>query len=152
MRRSILVAASGIALAAAALIVPFGATAAAPYVYGCTPATIYNTDSSTYIVSMTIYNGTASSAHLTHKILEGNGSILNQFAGGAYVLPLTSVLTPTSTAIFAWGTFGGRPGIDAARAASVRIVSDVPIVASLSHDASGLHTDQTIVQCLPILP
>ena len=77
MRRWIIGAATVAALLAATVVGPFGAAATAPYVYGCTPATIFNMDrNSLYWVSMTIYNGTASSAHLTHKILAGDGSIL----------------------------------------------------------------------------
>ena len=127
MRRSILVATSAIALAGAMAIGPFGAAAAAPYVYGCTPANFRTTEIAG--VSLSIYNGSASTANLTHKVLAGNGTQLNT----ALTVPIVSMLPPTHTKDLFWYGQGRTPDEgDNAIASSVRIVSNVPVSATLS--------------------
>jgi hypothetical protein len=128
MRRSILVAGSAIALAGAMAIGPFGAAAAAPYVYGCTPATVTRF-STQYLEQLNIYNGSAGTANLTTKILDAIGTILNS----AVSMPLTSTLPPTQTFTYGWGALGGNVGTPGVPA-SIRIVSNVPVSATLSHD------------------
>ena len=98
MRRLILGAASIAALVAALAVGPFGAAAAAPYVYGCTPA-MYTGGTTNHEALLSIYNGSASTANLIHKILNADGLILNQ--GGddlaAYFVPRTSTVEATKT-------------------------------------------------------
>jgi hypothetical protein len=133
MRRSILVAASGLALVAAMAIGPFGAAAAAPYVYGCTPATLFLSGNVPHILSLSIYDGSATSASLTIKVLSGDGHILNGDAA-PLLPPLAHALPATHTFEWAWNTFGVSGETNATIASSIRIVSNVPVSATLSHD------------------
>ena len=139
MRRSILMAVSATALAGAMAVGPFGAAAAAPYVYGCTPVTFFETGTET-IARLTIYNGSASTATLILKILAGNGSILNP-AGLWALVPLSYPLPPTHSAVFRWHSdpAGGEPDeSNGTVATSVRIVSNVPVAATLQLQAVQL--------------
>jgi hypothetical protein len=132
MRRSAMVATSLVALVAALVVGPFGAAAAPPYVYGCTPATFWFTTSD-YYVSLSIYNGTSTTANLTRKILAANGAILNSTMVDAPAL--TTTVAPTKTAVSTWFTKAGNPAELATTVpASLRIVSDVPVVATYSHN------------------
>jgi hypothetical protein len=150
VRRWILTAASAAALAAAMAVGPFGAAAAAPYVYGCTPATMRG-PMVNYDLSLTIYNGSATTANLTHKILAGNGAILNA-GSGLNVLPTTSTLPATHTAAFEWSTPQGEPSATGGTlAGSVRIVSNVPVAATLNHDPTETE-DWKPIPCMPMQP
>ena len=68
MRRLILSAASAIGLVAAVALGPFGAAADAPYVYGCTPASLY-ASSGSYVMELSIYNGSASTARDSDRVV-----------------------------------------------------------------------------------
>ena len=131
MFRPILVAISGIALASAMVVGPFGAIAGAPYVYGCTPASNSET-SDVYFANLSIYNGSASAANLTIKILAGNGSILNPVLGPVPI-PVMQTLPPTHTTVHWFFTAGFGDETDGTVPASIRIVSNVPVSATLSH-------------------
>jgi hypothetical protein len=164
MRRTLMVCASAVALVMALAVGPFGAAAAAPYVYGCTPVTPFNSTTSTiYYVALSIYNGSATSATVTTKVLAGNGSILNQNLNGTVPYfppppPFTATLGATKTLTYSWGNFGGVPATDATVAAAVRVVSTVPVSATLSHaypytGAPPVGTDDwRHVVCTPQVP
>jgi hypothetical protein len=148
MRRWIVAAASTVALVAALAAGPFGAAAAVPYVYGCTPAAYYA--GTAYFAELAIYNGSASTATITHKLLAGTGALL---AG----LPTTSSLpaTHTSVALFTVPAFTDPGEAVATTPAAVRIVSNVPVSATLSHghqhDVSGSDT-AIAIYCSPQQP
>lgn len=152
MRRWILSAGGVLALAAALAVGPFGAAAAGPYVYGCTPAAYYNTGTS-YIVGLMIYNGSASTANVTHKILAGTGQVLNDPGNvsgtGFFTIAALSTLPATHTSSRRFMTRFGRPNEgDATVAASVRIVSNVPVSATLTHELAP----DILVPCTPQQP
>jgi hypothetical protein len=151
MRRSLLAAMSAICLAGALAVGPFGAAAAAPYVYGCTPALLF-VPSSSYEVDLWLYNGSASTASLTIKVLARSGAILNSTLSPVPP-PVTSTLVATNTAIYGWNApvavFPTSP-TDSTLPASVRIVSSVPISATLNHGTN--FTDARIVTCTPQQP
>lgn len=150
MRRLILSAASAIALVAALAAGPLGAAAGAPYVYGCTPASLYTTSSITYTMQLSVYNGSATGTSLTLKILSRNGTILNP--GSPYnSLPTTANLPARNTYMQLWATRAGAPSsTNGTIAASVRIVSAVPVVATLGHDVPT--ADWKPIACMPIQP
>lgn len=133
MRRSILIALSATAMAGAMAVGPFGVAGAAPYVYGCTPAILsYGVLQPSNLGKLSIYNGSASAANLTIKVLAGNGSILSTTIGFEEV-PVTSTLPATHTAVYVYTTSGGIPAeSNGTVAASIRIVSNVPVAATLS--------------------
>jgi hypothetical protein len=150
MRRSIQVGASTLAFATAIAIGPFGTAAAAPNVYGCTPATLFQQGNASHTVSLSIYNGSASAATLTIKVLSGDGHIMN----GPDVLalpPLSHALPPTHTFEWAFTTFGVSGESSATVASSIRIVSNVPEAVTLSHD---MFNDQhwTPMPCASLQP
>jgi hypothetical protein len=150
MRRWINATVIAVTFAAAMAVGPLGAGAAPPYVYGCTPAQEFNS-ATLYSVSLSIYNGSSSTANLTHKILAGNGTILNSIFAGALALPVTSTLGPTDTAVFAWGTVAGFASkTDGTVPASIRIVSNAPISATYSHDVATGNSRPVV--CLPQQP
>jgi hypothetical protein len=147
MRGWIVVMAIALGLSGAMVIGPFAAATGAPYVYGCTPVGLTVSDADTD-VSLSIYNGSASAASLTHKILTANGTIMNN-APGYYTMPTTSTLPPTQTATFVFTVVPGNPsGFTVATA--LRIVSNVPVSATLSHDISG--SAWKIVPCAALQP
>jgi hypothetical protein len=149
MRRLILVASTIASLAAAVAAGPLGAASAAPYVYGCTPASIWGATAD-YEVDFSIYNGSSAPAHLTHKILASDGTILNSGTSLSYYnnLPLTEVLAATHTSRFEWGTYTDNAHT---HAASVRLVSDVPVSAMLQQNVSTVAQAQ-LVPCTPQQP
>jgi hypothetical protein len=151
MRRSFLIAISATAMVAAMAVGPFGAAAAAPYVYGCTPATFFGAGSA-YNTSLSIYNGSATTASLTIKVLAGNGTRLSVLGFG-YEPPLTSTLAATHTASYLWSTPGGI-GVESTNdiPASVRIVSSEPVAAVLSHDYPTSSTDWKPIDCISLQP
>jgi hypothetical protein len=141
MRRSFLVAKGGLALAAAMAAGPFGAAAAAPYVYGCTPVTLVGVTSET--VELNIYNGSASTATVVRKVLAGNGTNLLIFSS-----PTSIPATHTSTIDL--GTGGSQSEGSSTVASAVRIVSDVPVAASITHHTTS--TDWFVFDCIPLQP
>ena len=72
MRRLIVMAATVAALVVAVVIGPMGTAAAGPYVFGCTPLN-WQGFAGNPRAALTIYNGSAATANLTHKVLSGNG-------------------------------------------------------------------------------
>ena len=146
MRRLITLAASAASLLAAIALGPLGAAASPPYVYGCTPATYYANNTG-YLVFLSIYNGSAATANLTHKVLAGDGTNLNAF----FAVTQTSTLPPTHTSIRFWTAPGSYPlETNNSVPASVRIVSDVPVAATLNHNTPGAAWQP--VDCKPFLP
>jgi hypothetical protein len=145
MRRLIVIASTLAALAAALTVGPLGVASAAPYVYGCTPATIYN-DGVSYVPVLTIYNGSASTANLTHKILAGTGLILNQ-----ETFPVTSTLPATHTKENSYSVAGntGPDELNATTPATIRVVSNVPVAVTLVHDITG---GQVAISCPVMQP
>src|SRR5690242_3012540 len=88
MRRTMVAGTSALVLIAAMALLSFGPSAAATvYVYGCTPATSFKTGSA-YTTSLSVHNPDGGAANLTHKVLAGNGTILNAtLTGGPFVPP-----------------------------------------------------------------
>jgi hypothetical protein len=147
MRRSSMMLASAVCLAGALAVGPLGTAAAAPFVYGCTPATL-PTVPDVYQRSLSIYNGSTSTASLTHKILAGNGTILNSISS----FPTTSSVLPTRTEVFTYTVVGGIPDSDNGTiGASVRIVSNVPVAATFSHDTKSVE-DWKPIGCVALSP
>jgi hypothetical protein len=129
MRRSIAVAAAGFALVIAMLVGPLGAAAAAPYVYGCTPLSYPQSPGAPQeFHTLSIYNGSASVAHLIVKILAGNGTNVSANLIGANP---SYTADPTKTLTLGFATDAGMPSmVDATVPSSLRIVSDVPVSAT----------------------
>jgi hypothetical protein len=156
MRRSILIATGAMALAGAMAVGPFGAAAAAPYVYGCTQASYGATGD--YQEALAIYNGSGATATLTHKFLAGNGTIVNNLVdaivGGVEGghPPTTSSLLPTHTKVLRWLSHGFFPDeSDASTPATIRLVSNVPVAAVLTHGIFIVDSPIAI-PCLPLQP
>ena len=80
---------------------------------------------------LSIYNGSASTSNLIMKILDANGQILNNDPAGFYGLVVTWTVNPTQTFEHGWLT--SVVGTDHPYAASVRIVSNVPVSATMTH-------------------
>jgi hypothetical protein len=115
----------------------FGAvttSAAGPYVYGCGPFTLEGVNSGIKMLSsFSIYNGSAATANLTHKVLTGNGTQV----GGSFTppIPTTSTLAPTKTATFSFIYLTGDPSsTDGTIPNSARVVSDVPVAVTFTYD------------------
>jgi hypothetical protein len=147
MRRLAAAAMFALALAGALAVGPLGVTAAAPYVYGCTPVTL-NEANDVYTVQLWIYNGSATTAHITHKLLAGNGTLLNATFG----VPITSTLKATHTLVRGFpapGTNAGQP--NGTVPAAFRIVSNVPVSVTLSSDFHG-DLDWKSIACTPQQP
>jgi hypothetical protein len=127
MRRSVLsiLAAVAISVIATANLT----TAAGPYVYGCTPLTFPSTGGS-WNGDVSIYNGGATTANLTHKILAGDGTILN--TGLSVATTSTLGATKTETLSFTVDESSGSPGVgNSTLPASVRVVSDIPVAVGV---------------------
>jgi hypothetical protein len=146
MNRRITLAAAGGALVALILSNVLGASAAGPYVYGCTPLT-YDVPTANQNASINIYNGGATTANLTHKVLSGDGTQLQ----ASLSIPSTSTLAPTKTVDFHFLTGGGAPNIDNNLIpVTVRVVSDVPVAVGVNV-GGGTGTDVTCYQLAPQL-
>jgi hypothetical protein len=150
MRRLIILMAATTALAIALIVGPLGAAAAGPYVSGCGSLQIHwfgatGGGPNHETVQLDIYNGSASSATLTHKILAGDGTILN--AGQTPPVPLTTTLAATKSEQFAWdGAAGNVNTSNNNIPASIRVVSDVPV-------AVGVLVNGTLrVDCIDLRP
>jgi hypothetical protein len=127
MNRRMTMAAAGGALVAMILSNVLGASAAGPYVYGCTALT-WDVQNAASNASVTIYNGGSTTANLTHKLLAGDGTQL----GAAFMVPSTSSLLPTKTVDFHWVNPTGDPNItNNTIPTTVRIVSDVPVAVGV---------------------
>jgi hypothetical protein len=141
MGRWILAVSSAAAIVAAVVVGPLGTSAAPPYVYGCTPAAYNNATG--YILRIDAYNGSATTSNATLKALAGDGTIITTFLGG---IPATKtfvagISVPANS--FPSSSSSTIPG-------SVRVVSNVPLVATISHLISA-GVNQPI-GCAPLLP
>jgi hypothetical protein len=147
--RRLMIGVIGAVAALAALAVgPFGAAAGAPYVYGCTPGQAFSA-SGDYLTILSVYNGSATAANLVTKILAFDGQILNAPSGAHFSpVPLTFTLDATRTYEKAWNSPGSTALI---RAASVRVVSNVPVSATLTHRL-GSDGNELEVTCTPMQP
>jgi hypothetical protein len=140
MSRKITLAAAGGALVAIILGNVMGASAAGPYTYGCTSLNVLGLGG-TEKAMLSIYNGSAATANLTHKVLSGNGTNLS---GGltqntvAAPLAATSTLGATKTATFWWDDVHSDPSVSSSTIQnSVRVVSDVPLAVSVHVGPGG---------------
>jgi hypothetical protein len=120
--------------------------AAGPYVWACTPAN-YDSGSNTN-ASVFVYNGSATTANVAVKILNKSGTNLAgvQVPGAApgtlYPGQTGTNTVPVSadnTLIVSWLTAQGLPASGGNIAATVRIVSDQPIVVGSNIEFSGFH-------------
>jgi hypothetical protein len=144
MHRLIVGITSAAALVTALVVGPFGAAAAAPYVYGCTPASYFVTDA--YWTQLSVYNGSAATANSLVKELAGNGALLNIDA---------TPLSPTQTKDQYFLVLpNASPSVENATVpASIRIVSNVPLAATLSHlSAVRGSSPKLAIPCSPLLP
>jgi hypothetical protein len=142
VRRIMTVCGSALALVVAVALGPLGSAGEAPYVYGCTPVLFFNDSGSlrAWRVSLSIYNGSAATANITTKVLAGDGTIMNGslLGSASYIPPVTSSIPATRTAVFSFALYDGIPGMsDSTVPASVRIVSNVPVSATLSHEITA---------------
>jgi hypothetical protein len=143
MNRRISMAAAGGALVAMILGNVIGASAAGPYVYGCATLNLPGMGGTETAV-MTIYNGSATTANLTRKILSGNGTQLQAALGVAS----TATLGATKTSTTSWSVAHDTPSESSATVQnSVRIVSDVPVTVSI--DIGGSNKQLNCMQLVP---
>lgn len=116
-----------------------------PYVWACTPANYFsggNTNASVFV-----YNGTAVTANVAVQILNRDGVNLAGVpvpgAGGPPYPGQTGAATVPvlagSTLIVSWLTAQGNPATGGNVAATVRVVSDQPIVVGSNIEFSGFH-------------
>ena len=119
---------------------------AGPYVWACTPAN-YNSGSNTN-ASVFVFNGRATAANVAVKILNKSGTNLSgvQVPGAApgTLYPgqtgtATVPVAPDNTLIVSWLTAQGFPDAGGNVAATVKIVSDQPIVVGSNIEFSGFH-------------
>jgi hypothetical protein len=152
MNRRITLAAAGGALVALILSNVMGASAAGPYVYGCTSLNIVGLGG-TERTTLSIYNGSATTANLTHKVLSGNGTNLNaglqqDSVAAPAALPNMSTLGATKTASFWWDDAHANPSVASSTVqSSVRVVSDVPVAVSLHVGTQG-----SLAPCTQLIP
>jgi hypothetical protein len=155
MRRTIALSAAAAAFAIALLVGPLGAAAAGPYVYGCEPIQFHYFGAAGggvghETIQLTIYNGAASAATLTHKILAGNGTILNNTANVTPAIALTTTLAATTSEEFAAtvpvaNVLPTQNDIPAA----IRVVSNVPVaVGAVVTASSVVH----VIECSDLRP
>ena len=140
MRRLMVVAASAGALVAALAVGPFGATAAAPYLYGCTSMTLPNAGG-TISWTVNIYNGSATTSILIIKFLDASGRI---FPG-----PFNQSLPATQTFILTVTQPSGNPGA-VSIPTSLRVVSNVPV--SIAVNANPAAAGWQPIACMPLQP
>jgi hypothetical protein len=143
MNRKISLAAASGALVALIFSNVVGTSAAGPYVYGCTSLNVVGLGGNER-ATLSIYNGSATTANLTHKVLSGNGTNLsagltqNSSIPGSPALPATSTLGATKTAAFWWDDVHNDPSVTSSTVqATVRVVSDVPVAVSMHVGPSG---------------
>jgi hypothetical protein len=121
-------------LAGALLIGPLGAAAAGPYVYGCTPAAAFTGGTQPFFG--TIYNGNATTANITFKLLAFDGTNVSAALG---LSPgQTFTVPPTTTKWVTWNSADNKnPVNNNGNATTVRIVSDIPVGVNVHTDVSG---------------
>ena len=117
-----------------------------PYVWACTPANYNsggNTDGAVFV-----YNGSMANANVAVKLLNKNGTNLAGIpvvgAPPGTVYPgqtgtNTVIVAPDNTLIVKWITAKGDPAVGANIPATVKIVSDQPIVVGSNIEFSGFH-------------
>jgi hypothetical protein len=143
MRQTIVLAATMAAFAVALVIGPLGTAAAGPYVFGCGPLSPH-ASSGTGNGQIDIYNGSAATANLTHKILAGDGTQLQVALIGSG----TSTLAPTKTEQFFFSNpLGEISPTNSTIPAIVRVVSDVPVGVYIM-----LNTGATVLNCTDLRP
>jgi hypothetical protein len=132
---------------------PAGASAGGPpYVWACTPANYFSGGSTNATVF--VFNGSASAANVAIHILNKDGSNLagHVVPGAAPIVPgdpaptfpgqigsATVSLAAGGTMVFGYQTAVGNPASGGDIPATVRIVSDQPIVAGANVEFSGFH-------------
>jgi hypothetical protein len=128
VRRLIGTAVTATALAVALLVGPLGASATAPFVYGCTPAARQIAGGS-LTSTVTLYNGSAATANITMKLLAFDGTNVSTL-----MLPTVSVFSvpATTTKIVVWANPATvDPAVDNTIPSTVRVVSDQAIAVGI---------------------
>jgi hypothetical protein len=143
MRRNVASAVAG-ALLAAVLMSGFQAAAAAPYVYGCTPAD-YPLGYASGTGRVKIYNGSGAAANITMKFLAFDGTNLNVPMG----ITTNFTVGATTTKYMDYTTPAGAPETGNTAPSTVRIVSDQSIEASADVPYSPANI---VVQCAYLHP
>jgi hypothetical protein len=116
------------ALLGALLVGPLGASATAPFVYGCTPAARV-TAGGNIGSTVTLYNGSAATANITMKPLAFDGTNLSALmhpAGSVFsILPTTTRVVETDSPMTV------DPAVDNTIPSTVRVVSDQSIAVGI---------------------
>jgi hypothetical protein len=113
---------------------PLSTSAAAPFVYGCAPAT----EVGSTLSRVTLYNGSATTANVTMKLLAFDGTNRS-----ALMSPLGSSFTiaATNSRWVTWNTAAATdPAVDDSKPSSVRVVSDQSIAVGLNLRSGSLHS------------
>ncbi len=128
-----------VALAVAAMVGPFGAAAAAPYVYSCTPGTPIAGGTQTPLY---LYNGQASTATVTIRALTPDGTNITAGVG----LPNPVTVNPTTTKVLVYtpppgnmSSFTFNPINSGTVVGSIRLVSDVALGVGVNLSSGGDH-------------
>ena len=117
-----------------------------PYVWACTPANYYSGGNTPGTVM--VYNGSASLANVSVKLLNRNGTNLaGTQVPGAPPGPVYPGQTGTTTVpleadrtmVVSWTTAQGNPATDTTVPTTVRVSSDQPIVVGSNIEFSGFH-------------
>lgn len=141
MRR--MIASGGVgALLTVLILGTFQATAAAPYVYGCTPASFNNGGNISFA---RIYNGQTSTANVTFKAIAFDGTNLNS------ALSLTTNITVAAgkTNVVTWTSPNVNPDTNNTAPLTLRLVSDQSIEASVT---VSFGATQELVPCTYLHP
>lgn len=121
-------------LVGALLIGPLGAVAAGPYVYGCSPTAHFT---GTEVFSATLYNGNATTANVTMKLLAFDGTNRSSLLSSGS----TFTVGATTTKWVNWVTVdSANPQTTNTQPVTARIVSDVPLGIAVFTNVSG-HND-----------
>jgi len=134
VRRLIAAAGTGALAGSLAVALLFGslqATAAAPYVYGCTPGGI-DSGGTTPAVKVLMYNGSGATANITFKALASDGTILNS----SLSITTNFTITATKTKYVDFTQPAGNPETSNAIPITIRIVSDQSIESVLQENGA----------------
>jgi hypothetical protein len=140
MRRLAAIAAT-LAVVVGIAVGTFQVTAAAPFVYGCTPADLNNGGGAS---TVRLYNGSGATANITFKLLAHDGTNVS----APYGIATSFTQPPTTTKVITWTNVNADPDFANTVPLTVRIVSDQSIEATLS----GIAVSNAIIPCQYLHP
>jgi hypothetical protein len=139
MRLRLFGIAAATAFVIAAMVGPFGAAAAGPYVYSCDPGSPSGGGNNNAVY---LYNGQATTANVTFRVLTANGTNITAGLG----LPSTFTVAPTNTKVMVYvpppglnSSFTWDPQNVSTTVATLRIVSDVALGVGVNLFNGGDH-------------